>query len=359
MEIMGKYKKNGCREGGISSVISYKLLSFQTFHKLLQSTISTLLLLPALFSCAINEAESERTTIMMKATGGRDMSGTLDIFTFDSEGTGYLDSYQRIESYSGPDIELRSQNGVRNIFICMNGQRGAHDWAAVNSMQSLNDFFIELKDERREALCATWDGEIMTGSGSGYTVEMRNMASEIVLNSIMCDFQGKSYEGQPITEPAVYLTNVNCRCSLTSDRDIVPSGIINAGRADPEDIALMAEPDMLYHKMEDDIIARRTEVGLSFICYPNAGSREGPGTPFTRLVIEGKIGGETFWWPVDINRNEETDKPGIHRNTRYIFDINITGKGSSDPDIILEKDALEVKMSIMPWEEIKEQKVTF
>ena len=356
---METYKKNGCRERGVSSIISYKLLSFQTFHTLLRSIISTLLLLPALFSCAASETEIERTTIMMKAAGGRHMSGTLDIFTFDTEGAGYLDSYQHLDSSSGPDIELRSQNGVRNVFICMNGQRSVYDWAVVNSMQSLDDIYIELKDEKRDALCATGKGLIKAGSGTGYTVEMRSMASEIVLNSIKCDFRGKSYEGQPIVDPVVYLTNVNCRCSLTSDGDIIPSGIMNAGRADPEDIALMAEPDMIYQKMHGDIGSTGTDVGISFICYPNAGLREGPGTPFTRLVIEGQIDGETYWWPIDINRNETTDRPGIHRNTRYIFDIDLTRKGSSDPDTVLETDAAEVKMSIMPWEEKGEQEVAF
>ena len=73
------------------------------------------------------------------------MSGTLDIFTFDTEGAGYLDSYQHLDSPSGPDIELRSQNGVRNVFICMNGQRSVYDWAIVNSMQSLDNIHIELK----------------------------------------------------------------------------------------------------------------------------------------------------------------------------------------------------------------------
>ena len=359
METMETYRKNGCRERGVSSIISYKLLSFQTFHTLLQSTISTLLLLPALFSCNIKDADSERTMITMKASGDRHMSGTLDIFTFDTEGAGYLDSYQHLDSSFGPEIELRSQNGVRHVFICLNGQRSVYDWAVVNSMQSLDDIYIELKDERRGALCATGEGTIRAGSGAEYPVEMRCMASEIVLNSIRCDFKGKSYEGQPVTDPAVYLTNVNCRCSLTSDGNIIPSGIMNAGKADPEEIALMAEPDMVYQKMPGDIGTTRTVTGMSFICYPNGGSGEGPGTPFTRLVIEGKIDGETYWWPVEINRGGNADRPGIHRNTRYIFDINLTRKGSSDPDTVLDTDAAEVKMSIKPWEEKGEQDVAF
>ena len=356
---MNTYRKSRCRERGILSIISYKLLSFQNFHKLIQSIISTLLLLPALFSCTETEAESERTMIMMKAPGKSFPSGTLDIFTFNRGGAGHLDSYQHLESFSRPDIELRSQNGDKHVFICLNGHRSIYDWSTINSRQSLDNVYIELKDERRETLCATGEGVIRAGNGNEYTVEMQNIASEIILNSIRCDFKGKSYEGMPITDPVVYLTNVNSRCCLTSEGDIAPSGILNAGRADPEDISMMAEPDMIYQKMTDDINTRRSDVGMSFICYPNAGAKEGPGTPFTRIVIEGKIDGKTYWWPVNINRNPGTDRQGIHRNTRYVFDMNITRKGSSDPDIVLDTEAVEVKLSIIPWEEKEEQQVLF
>ena len=356
---METYRKNGCRERGVSSIISYKLLSFQNFHTLIQGTISTLLLLPALFSCAADEDENGREVIMMKTSGNSFPSGTLDVFTFNREGIGHLDSYQHLDCFSRPEIELRSQNGNKQVFICLNGHRSIYDWSAINSRQSLDNIYIELKDERRGALCTTGEVAIRAGSGTKYTVEMRSLASEIVLNSIKCDFKGKSYEGLPITEPVVYLTNVNSRCSLTSEGDIVPSEIINAGKADPEDITLLTEPDMIYQKIKDDIDNRGRDVGMSFICYPNASAADSPGTPFTRLVIEGRIDGETFWWPIEINRGKDTDRPGIHRNTRYIFDINITRKGSSGPDMILDTDAVEVKMSIIPWEEKEEQDVSF
>lgn len=356
---MGTYKKNGCRERGISSIISYKLLSFHIFHKLLQSTISTLLLLPALFSCKTTETDNESTIIRMQTAGKILPTGTLDIFTFDLDGIGHLDSYQHHDSFSGSGIELRSQNGEKRLFICMNGQKSIYEWAGINTIKSMDDVYIELRNEKRKALCATGEAIISAGNGIEHTIELRYMASEIVLNSIRCDFKGRTYEGMPITDPVVYLTNVNSRCSLTSDGDIIPSEIINAGRADSEEIDLLAEPDMVYQKMPNDIGERRTVVGMSFICYPNTGTREGPGTPFTRLVIEGKIDGERFWWPIDINRNEDTDRPGIHRNTRYIFDINLTRKGSSDPETALDTDAAEVKMSIMPWKEKEEQDVTF
>lgn len=361
--MMDTYKKNGCREKNISSTISYKLLS-HSFQKLVQSTITTLLLLPALFSCQKSETDAAdvpvpETKAILLDPGNNGTTGIIDIFTFDADGARHLDSYQHYESFSGSSIGLRSQSGDKHIFICANGQRSASEWTSVNSMESLEGMHVELKDERMGGLCATGQGIISAGSGISYPIEMRLIAGEIVLNSIRCDFRGKSYEGEKITDVAVYLTNVNCRCSITAEGETVPSGIVNAGRADPEDMAEFADPGILYKKMKRSIDDRTTYAAMHFICYPNASPREGPGTPFTRLVIEGKIGGETFWWPIDINRGEDTENPGIYRNTSYIFDICITRKGAADPDTVIETEDATVNMRIMPWKEKEERQEIF
>ena len=358
------HKQNGCREKSISYTISFIQSLTTIFHRLIQSAITTLLLLPALFSCTKTEFTQDAAyNIETKVTiRGEDLSGNtgvMDIFTFDIYGSGHLDSYQHIEDFEGLDVELRSQSGDKHAFICLNGQRSMYDWAGIRSLESLDDIYIELKDERRKNLCATGEGKITAGKGATQEIEMRRMASEIVLNSIKCDFTGKSYHGKKITDARVYLTNVNCRCRLTDDGDIIPLGIINAGGLDLEDTAGLSEPDMVFQKFGKAIDENTSFIDMSFICYPNTSHKESPGTPFTRLVIEGKIDGETFWWPIDINRKDVVTEPGIHRNTRYIFDIKITRKGSSDPDEVIETDVAEVNMRIRQWTEKEEQKVTF
>ncbi len=355
--------KNGCREKRILRTISYKLLSLHSFLMLIQSAITTSLFLPALFSCTRipyerGDIDTEVST-MMKINANTVPAGRLDVFTFNSDGTGYLDSYQHHEHFSGQDLEIRSQSGEKEVFICINGQKDRYDWASISSRSSLDEIYIDLKQERRDALCFTGEGNAIAGNGTEYLMELRSMSSEIVLNSIRCDFRGKSYEGETITDVRVYLTNVNSRCRITDDGDIIPLEIINCGGLDLEDISDIAEPDMVFQEMKEDIGISKTFTDMSFICYPNACRTESPGTPFTRLVIEGKIKGETFWWPIDINRQEGNEEPGIHRNMSYIFDVMITRKGSSDPDIVLETDTVISHMSIMPWKEKEEQKVIF
>lgn len=360
---MNACNKNGCRGKGVLSTISTKLL-IQPDHKLILSKISILLFLPALFSCGdmkeviLNEDKME-TMICVRSPGETYGGSGIDIFTFESTGAGHLDSYQHISSLDGSSIGIRSQKGTKHVFICMNGQRTMHDWSGINSLESLGETYIELKNERRNALCATSEGMIEAGTKSPGRFEMRKIASEIVLNSISCDFTGKAYAGKTITDVKVYLTNVNARCSLTADGAVSPSGIVNAGKADHGDMEEFAEPDLLFQEMEDNIDDTPSDAGLSFICYPNSSQAEGPGTPFTRLVIEGRIDGQTYWWPIVINRGEDAEMPGIHRNSRYVFDIKITRKGASSPDGDIETEAVKAVMNIRPWNEKEEQEEIF
>lgn len=346
--------KNGCREKVVSSTHFYKLLHLIT-HAPVLGILTTLLLLPALFSC--NEYESAVTKVSVGLSEGS--GGQLDIFTFNTGKTGHLESYQHHDSHQGQLVELSSESGEKRIFICSNGQRDIYGWAGISSFESLDKIQIELCKETRANLCATGSGTINAGGGTVQQVVMRKMASEVVLNSLRCDFSDKAYEGEPIRNVRVYLTNVTAQCPITAEHDIVPSGIVNGGRLDMEDLEMFADPSILYRSIDREIDSRKAILDLSFICYPNESRTEGPGTPFTRLVIEGTIRGETFWWPISINRSADTQSPGISRNCRYAYDITITGKGTSDPDIPISAEMAEISMNTSPWREMEERKEMF
>ncbi len=358
--------QNRSREKSIYSTISIKLIILHLM-RLILSIITTLLILPALFSCTevIDSPADEgngtevMTKVSLETPEDYVVRGAVDIFTFNNGGVRHLDSYQHLDSFSGHSIDVRSQSGEKTVFICTNAQRATYDWASINSMEALDKAYLELQKEKREALCATATGEITAGSAGSNRFELRRMASEIVLRSIRCDFSGSGHEGERITDVSVYLTNVNSRCPVTADGEILPGEIINSGKLDMDDVAGFNDPDMVYQELGKDISYEHQNVGMSFICYPNTSLKDGPGTPFTRLVIEGKINGETYWWPIDINRSGGTDVPGISRNSRYVFDITISRKGAKDPDTAISSDMAQVRMSIRPWKEMDDKPVLF
>lgn len=362
---MNRCSHNRCREQKFFNVSSYKL-SFSTIYKLHLSKFTTLILLPALFSCQYDTGndispfymESE-TKVMLSYPERPWKISCLDIFAFDKSKTGHLDSYQHCEGFTGTEINMRSSNGEKTVFICSEGQRSRLEWSSVNSMEALDKIYVDLRKETRGSLCMTGSAGITAGSGIPLKISMRPLASEVTLRSVRCDFTDKVYNDNIISDVRVYLTNVNTRCSITAEGDIMPTEIINAGKLDEEDMESMKDPDMLLHEIPAGISKDISIVNLSMMCYPNASTKDSPGTPFTRLVIEGKIDGETYWWPININHHDGIVEEGIHRCRQYIYDITITRKGSSDPDEIVDTDALVLKMDIKSWEEKDDYHILF
>ena len=126
--------------------------------KLVLSIITTLLILPALFSCTevIDSPADEgngtevMTKVSLETPEDYAVRGAVDIFTFNNGGVRHLDSYQHMDSFSGQSIDVRSQSGEKTVFICTNAQRATYDWASVNSMEALDKAYLELQKEKRE-----------------------------------------------------------------------------------------------------------------------------------------------------------------------------------------------------------------
>lgn len=362
---MKTYWPNRWREGAFPKVISYKLSSSIFDHYLILSQFSILALFPLLFSCqSMPEIEkphaiSSNGPIVKVAGMNRNLAGSsLDIFTFDSS-AGFLDSYQRYDSFNGTEVHLRSGSGEKSIFACSDGQRMRQEWNIVSSREALEGIHADLRKERRNHLCMTGSGSVDAGSGTTCEIRMKTLASEVILRSVSCDFSGRAYHDRRISDVKVFLTNVNSQCSLMAEGEVMPVEIINAGGLDEEDMEEMHDPGILMQEITEGITEDISQVDISLLCYPNASRKEGPGTPFTRLVIEGKIDGETFWWPIDINREEGMDEQGIYRCRQYIYDLTITRKGSSDPDEVVDTDAIRLQSIIKPWEEKEEYRVSF
>ena len=81
------------------------------------------------------------------------------------------------------------------------------------------------------------------------------------------------------------------------------------------------------------------------------------GTPFTRLVIEGTVDGNVYYWPININRAD--GQKGIARNCRYVFDVKLRRLGHTDPDIPVEIEDAQITMEVEPWEDMEEYGVRF
>lgn len=353
-------KRNRCRKKAFFSVSKLLLISY-ILKPVLGKTLIVSYLLPVLFSCtsvSIGTSENVASTpLSVKGHGDNSMNGKYDIFTFDNSRMMNLDSYQQGSSVKGNTIDLRSQNGDKTVFLCINSQWDRYEWSNIRTFDSLSEVYADLRKEKRGHMLMTGQSEMKAGNRT--EIIMRPVAGEIILRSIKCDFTGKSYEGQKITDVTVYLTNVNVRCSILEDDITVPTHLVNAGGLNMDDMDTFLQKDLILQHMESDIGSERLYTDLRLYCYPNTCTVEGPGTPFTRLVIEGSIEGERYWWPIDINHGPGTEGTGIGRSTRHMLDVVIRRKGSKDPDDTLDIEYVEVNSEIKPWEEKDDYRILF
>lgn len=348
--------RNNCREFLISVIsvhFSETILPFL-------GTLTLLNFLPAfLYGCSVPESLPDTPTVQetgISLTKSQGEVEELDIFVFKDDPLQRLDCYLRIEDPTSWNEEIVSRYGDRIIVICANSGRNADDWAFLSSFASLKDIRMSLEEE--SAGSPFMSGAIYVPSGNDgrqTAIHIRPLYSTVELRSISCDFAGKPYAGERMTDVKVYLTNVNAECGILDTEGILPSRIINAGGLRDEDMETLPHPSMLAAEIKGEIGRNIIHPGIDLICYPNNSLNEGPGTPFTRLVIEGKVSGVTYYWPIDINR----EGGGICRNERYVYDIRITRKGSTDPDTPVNVEDTDILFRVEKWKEEEDCPVRF
>lgn len=265
---------------------------------------------------------------------------TLDVFVFDNDVSRRLDSYQRFE-HPSRSLTLASTTGEKTVVAVANPPESGYSVRQVSTYDALEQLLAHLYEDNPSY--PLMSGEAVLTAGGRCSVALEPMMSEVVLNSVLCDFSGKAYSGELLENARVYLTNVNASAHILRRDDFKPVDILNAGRLSPNDMSLMSDPTALVKEVRTGIGASKCGIGMvrknvniSLYTYPNDVAEESLGTPFTRLVLEGSIAGEKTYYPININRpgwGYTQGHQGIGRNARYIYDLAVTRKGSSDPDV--------------------------
>ena len=319
-----------------------------------------LFICPVLHGCELLQCKdgyftaAEKVPVKMTVHSKTDLHElSLDMLIFSNDGLQHLECWQRIPVTDGEKATIASMNGDKILMACSGMDSKDHgDWMWVSSIESLNDAWTELEAE-------TADMPVLSGScsflaGAPYNMQpmltMRRVSCEVHLRSLRCDFKGKPYEGEKLSGIQVYLTNANASCRIWNDPGTA-SRIINQGRLVMEDVARFKDPSLIWQKIEEDVGDIGTMLDIRLRCYPDSAQEEGPGTPFTRLVIEGILDGDTWYWPIDINRDGESSHQGLESNCVYTYDTVLTRKGSADPDTAIRTDEAAITMEVEKWEE--------
>jgi len=260
----------------------------------------------------------------------------LDLLFFQDAPLFRLDAYQHLDGVTGNRVTGTSSTAARKLVILSNYPTDAYPWSHIHSLESLADLPFRLEDEDPAAPMLFGESE----AGKMGQVVLRPMLAKITLRSIACDFSGRAYAGEKLQEVRAYLTYAaqECRPFAPGDR---PASWLNAGRLDEAGTGTLSHPETVFRSLAASL-GGRIYPAASFYCYPNPSDGTEFGSPVTRLVIEGKLRGTTYYYPIDL--------PGLEADVQYRMDVTLTRAGTTDPETPAVSGSIRLEGQVLDWD---------
>ena len=258
----------------------------------------------------------------------------LDVFVFRDGAVKSLDSYSRV-SPQGSTADVVSGRGDRIVAMISGAHLKADQIASVRCYEDLESLYVSLEDESSGTPVMSGETVIFAGDPGPWNIVLEPLLSKVEVLGLSVKLKG-AYAGKSLDNVRAYLTNVNGSCQPLRRDGFRPVEIVNAGRLRESDIGRLSNPQMLFQipKVSRQMEGETTYETFNLYCYPNDVAEESSGSPFTRLVIQGDIDGQTYYYPLPINRQGfgyAAGREGICRNVNYVMNIHITGPGSLSP----------------------------
>ena len=282
----------------------------------------------------------------------------LDVLVYDDDSLRQLDTWQHFgpEKLDG-ELSILSGDGAKIfVFIANYAPLPSVSISQIGSFDAFMTYEARLSDDSSEYPIMT--SAVRADAGDDIrTVTLEPLLSEVTLGNISYDFSGKEYENESLKNVCAYLINVSASTQMLRDSLFTPSEVLNYGGLVESDMASLSSPDLLYHDLPDFPAGASYEADAKFYCYPNDLDEESMGQPFTRMVVQGDVGGQTCYYPIDINRpgfGYRSGRTGLGRNVRYSVNLSLTQKGSDTPEgSISAEDITESWMVLYPGQCIR------
>lgn len=287
---------------------------------------------------------------------------SLDIFFFNDDELKKLDSYQRFQHPVKEILDVASRKGAKILVVLANSSSDRFTWAGINSYESIKEAIKELKEENPDIPAMSGECRLSEKDKGSVSLKISPLMAEIHINSICCDFSAMPGNKITMKDVKAYLTNVNASSPLLFDNSCSIGSIINYGKAVPSQYENFLCPEIIWRHVANEIGEEVISPDIRFYCYPNESYETDIGRPGTRLVIEGMINGEKYYYPIEINRPGFGFKdgiPGVRRNRRYSFNIMITRLGAKDPDTPVESGTIGLELQIKEWRNVDDEIIAF
>ena len=280
---------------------------------------------------------------------------TLEVFVFRiNEGyadNGILDGYRKFtgeELESLTNLEVQTTTGKKMIYAIANSHRA--NWKGINTREIFEEQTASLKDEdvKNFIMIGGIEAQLQLASSVSFTI--RRLVSRIKVNSIKTSFAGGPYEGLSLDDPKIYLINVQASKIIYSGAGQNFS-ILNNRKYVESDSKGCVMPGLISDVIDSPICDDGYSEPHYFYCFENNLETEAGGSKFTRLVIEGKLNGMTYYYPIAIK--------GLERNSCYSIDVTIKRPGSLDPNKDVEKGTFLATITVLDWNVKDDSNVEF
>lgn len=275
-----------------------------------------------------------------------------DVLVYNADKFERLDSYMHFDG-SLTELPVSSGTGAKTVVVICNAPDGFPEWENILSLKQLSRVCCNLENESEEAPVMV--GKAKTDAGEGCEITLKPLMACICLKELSCDFRGTSYAWEELKDIRIYLTNVNAECGIAGNAD-VGKRFINNGKWTENDMKRFRSPAIVCREIGNPVGAEPESLDAMLYCYPNDCREEGFGRPFTRIVIEGKIRGKTWYWPINVN---SLNGDGISSDDCYVLRVRLRRTGTEDPDTAIALENDDVTMEIEKWDEKENYTVAF
>lgn len=247
----------------------------------------------------------------------------VQIFVFDKYGV-----YETSGTASGASVSLTCTTGEKQLVALVNAPQEPN----VGTISELRQRRSDLNDCSVGSLVMSGETSVVLTTSGSVTMSVTRLASRVKLLDVRPDFQLSQHQQLSFEVTAVYMINVAGDRAYLAGGD--PTKWYNEAGYDAS-----TSPSFLYDAVSSGVVQSGATYSTDhyFYCYPNATSTD------TRLVVEAKVGGNTYYYPVTLDVLEQ--------NRSYACTLTITRLGSDDPDIPVEDGTVNFTVEVEEWVE--------
>lgn len=314
---------------GRKSTANYYLHFFTAhFACRISVAITAFMQLPAFFaSCAPEGPAGGQARLRIDRAPAA--ARALDVFVFSAEPPYLLDSYQQFPSGESPVYVVSGPGRKRVVALSATGDM--YSRAGITRYQDLSKESFSLLDDSPLSPFSFGETVVEEGTSQSANMALKPLLSSLRVRSVSCNFSGRPYYETLFHNDSLFLCNAVSESCPMGAEDGRPVSWANYG------FRATSHPYLEAGGL-GDIGPGRKYSDAVFYCYPNP-----LGSPPTRLVLDGKVGEERCYYPINL--------PVQKVGTRLVLDITIHRMGTSDPDSEAVPGTYTLEYSTEPWYE--------